>query len=138
MTRKKLVVIGAGPTGITAAFYAQKKGFEVTLLEKEKYIGGKCASIKRNNFIGDFGPHAYHPLSKEINSLVKSHAKENYIQKPLNLKLIIKNKTLSYPFRINEGFTKFNPFFTLKILRFFSFDKIAPLIEFSSLSLTFL
>ncbi len=39
--KKKVLVIGAGPGGITAALTASKRGHEVTLLEKEKRVGGK-------------------------------------------------------------------------------------------------
>lgn len=37
----KLTIIGAGPGGYEAAIYAAKKGFEVTLIEKDE-LGGTC------------------------------------------------------------------------------------------------
>lgn len=37
----KVVVIGAGPGGYEAAIYAAKRGYEVTLIEKEQ-LGGTC------------------------------------------------------------------------------------------------
>ena len=38
---KKVVIIGAGPAGMEAALIAYNRGHKVTLIEKEKYIGGK-------------------------------------------------------------------------------------------------
>lgn len=37
---KKVAVIGAGPAGISAAFYLAKAGYGVTVFEKESYLGG--------------------------------------------------------------------------------------------------
>jgi len=41
-TKKDLVVIGAGPGGYPAAFYAADKGVNVTLIDREKNPGGVC------------------------------------------------------------------------------------------------
>lgn len=43
--KKNVVVIGAGPGGIEAALTASKRGHQVTLLEKEKQIGGKLEIV---------------------------------------------------------------------------------------------
>lgn len=36
----KVAVIGSGPAGLTCSFYLSKKGYEVTVFEKESVIGG--------------------------------------------------------------------------------------------------
>lgn len=41
-TGKKAAVIGAGPAGLTAAYYLVKKGHEVTVLEENEKAGGQC------------------------------------------------------------------------------------------------
>lgn len=41
-TGKKAAIIGAGPAGLTAAYYLAKKGHEVTVLEKNEKAGGQC------------------------------------------------------------------------------------------------
>ncbi len=43
--KKKVLVIGAGPGGITAALTASQRGHSVTLLEKENKIGGKLEIV---------------------------------------------------------------------------------------------
>ncbi|WP_217587465.1 dihydrolipoyl dehydrogenase [Lentibacillus saliphilus] len=40
-----LLIIGAGPGGYVAAIYAAKKGLRVTLVEKEKTLGGTCLNV---------------------------------------------------------------------------------------------
>lgn len=41
-TGKKAAVIGAGPSGLTAAYYLAKKGHDVTVFEKNEKAGGQC------------------------------------------------------------------------------------------------
>src|SRR5574338_270958 len=41
-TQTELVVIGAGPGGYAAAFYAADKGKKVILVEREQRLGGVC------------------------------------------------------------------------------------------------
>lgn len=37
---KKVAVIGSGPTGLAAANQLNQKGYEVTVFEKQEYVGG--------------------------------------------------------------------------------------------------
>ncbi|MFA9463057.1 MAG: FAD-dependent oxidoreductase [Velocimicrobium sp.] len=41
-TNKKAAIIGAGPAGLTAAYYLAKKGHEVTVFEANEKAGGQC------------------------------------------------------------------------------------------------
>lgn len=45
LEKKNILVIGAGPGGIMAALTAAKRGHKVTILEKEKEIGGKLKIV---------------------------------------------------------------------------------------------
>ena len=40
--KKNAVVVGAGINGLVASNYLQKNNFDVTLIEKNNYIGGAC------------------------------------------------------------------------------------------------
>ena len=53
MNKKKIAVIGSGISGLSASFFLSKN-FEVTLFEKNKYLGGHTRTIKvaddQNNY----------------------------------------------------------------------------------------
>lgn len=53
---KKNIVIGAGVAGLSAAVRLQKLGYEVTLYEKDRQVGGKMNQIKTAGFTFDLGP----------------------------------------------------------------------------------
>lgn len=56
---KKVVVIGAGFGGLSAASYLAKDGYEVLVLEKNSAPGGRALVNKTNGFIFDLGPSWY-------------------------------------------------------------------------------
>jgi phytoene dehydrogenase-like protein len=49
MSNKKIVIIGAGFSGSTAAFFLSKKGFDVTVLESESHeVIGNINGLLKN------------------------------------------------------------------------------------------
>lgn len=56
---KKIVVIGAGIGGAGVAALLQHQGHQVTLLERNTYIGGKCTSWEKDGFITDYAFHIF-------------------------------------------------------------------------------
>ncbi|MCO6431473.1 MAG: FAD-dependent oxidoreductase [Deltaproteobacteria bacterium] len=105
-SKSRVIVLGAGPAGLAAAYFAQKRGCQVVLIEKQKFVGGKGASRREGDYILDFGPHAFHPKCPEINDLIMSHAGEDYILTSVTMDLIIRNTKLKYPFKPVEGVLK--------------------------------
>ena len=59
-TQGRVVVIGAGMAGLTAAHFLKEAGFEVVLLEQDSRPGGRIKSIKRNNDTIDVGAQFVH------------------------------------------------------------------------------
>jgi len=56
---KKVIVIGAGFAGISAATSLAYKGYDVTVLEKNEIAGGRARIFKAEGFTYDMGPSWY-------------------------------------------------------------------------------
>lgn len=56
---KKVIVIGAGFAGISAATNLAHEGFEVTILEKHDIAGGRARVFEAQGFTYDMGPSWY-------------------------------------------------------------------------------
>lgn len=56
---KKVIIIGSGFAGLSAASFMAKAGWEVTVLEKHKTPGGRARQMKANGFTFDMGPSWY-------------------------------------------------------------------------------
>jgi protoporphyrinogen/coproporphyrinogen III oxidase len=53
---KNIIIVGAGLSGLTAAFRLKQAGYQVQVLEAGNTPGGRCATIRRDGFIIDTGP----------------------------------------------------------------------------------
>jgi len=53
----KVVVIGSGVGGSAIAALLAKNGLSVTVLERNRFVGGKVASVDKDGFIYDMGVH---------------------------------------------------------------------------------
>ena len=48
--KEKIIIIGAGISGLSAGIYGQKHGYQTEIYEKNPVAGGLCATWKRDNF----------------------------------------------------------------------------------------
>ena len=55
--QKKVIVIGAGIAGLSAAFYSRRRGFEVTVFEQCSTPGGVATTWNRRGYTFDGGIH---------------------------------------------------------------------------------
>jgi len=57
MHQPKIVIIGAGLTGLTVAYHLKKAGYQVIILEQLKEIGGVIKTLEENGFVYEKGPN---------------------------------------------------------------------------------
>lgn len=69
MTSKKVIIIGAGPAGLTAAYelLKDKEGYEVIVLEESNCFGGISRTVKYKGNRMDMGGHRFFSKVKEVN-----------------------------------------------------------------------
>lgn len=68
---KSVAIIGAGITGLTAAFYLKRKGLAVTVYEASGRVGGVIQSVRKGGYLAEFGPNTLLETSPKISQLVK-------------------------------------------------------------------
>ena len=56
---KKAIVIGSGFSGLSAASFLAKYGWEVTIVEKHNIPGGRARRFTERGFVFDMGPSWY-------------------------------------------------------------------------------
>lgn len=81
--KKRVVIIGGGITGLTAAFYLQKevsaKGLplEVRLIEATDRLGGKMQTVVRDGFVIERGPDSFLARKQSASRLAKEVGMED-------------------------------------------------------------
>jgi protoporphyrinogen/coproporphyrinogen III oxidase len=68
---KSIAIIGAGITGLTAAFYLKRKGVPVTVYEAGARAGGVIQSSRQNGFLAESGPNTILETSPKISELIR-------------------------------------------------------------------
>ena len=56
LDKKRVVIVGAGPGGLAAAMLLSAAGCDVTVLERQPYVGGRTSSFEADGFRFDLGP----------------------------------------------------------------------------------
>ena len=68
---KSVAIIGAGITGLTAAFSLKRKGIPVALYEASNRVGGVIQSLRTEGYLAEFGPNTILETSPRIGQLVR-------------------------------------------------------------------
>lgn len=73
-------ILGGGPAGLAAGYYAAKGEFKFTIYEASNRIGGNCATLTWNNFRFDLGAHRFHDKDEKVTQDI-SHLLKNDLHK---------------------------------------------------------
>jgi oxygen-dependent protoporphyrinogen oxidase len=67
---ERVIVVGAGVAGLSAAWRLTQQGFDVTVLEATDHVGGKTAATRRDGFILNRGASVLAGSYKEMLAIV--------------------------------------------------------------------
>ncbi len=99
-----VAIIGAGPAGLTAGYLLSKKGYSVTIIEKdEHYVGGISRTVEYKGFRFDIGGHRFFSKSKEVVDLWDEILPDDFIRRPRMSRIYYEGKFYSYPLRAFEA-----------------------------------
>lgn len=101
MIKQKIVILGAGLSGLSAAWHLKKRGKEPLVFEKEKEPGGLCRSKKISGFIFDYDGHLLHFKHPYVFGLIKSLLGNNLAGHNRSSWVYSYGKYTPYPFQAN-------------------------------------
>lgn len=101
MSKRDVLIIGAGLSGLSTAYFLKQKRIKAKIFEKEARPGGLCASFKKQGFIFDSSGHLLHFRDKNSLSLVKEILKGNLVKHKRDSYVYVFNKFIPYPFQVN-------------------------------------
>ncbi len=106
---KKIVVLGAGITGLACAWKLSECGFSVTVLEKNGQVGGLSASFKHGEATLDLGPHRIYTQIGGVLDEIKSLLGSDLLEMPKKSKFRFQGNYFNYPLRLPEFISKASP-----------------------------
>lgn len=103
----RIVILGAGLAGLSAAYHLNKLGVDCILVEKEKNVGGLCSTYRsRDGFVFDKTLHLFHTRTKYAERLICDMLKNNVVRHKRIAKVFIEGDLVPYPFQSYFYLTK--------------------------------
>jgi len=99
--KKKIIILGAGLAGLSAAWHLSKRGREYQVFEKDSEIGGLCQSKKTSGFTFDCDGHLLHFRYPYTFHLVSQLLDGNLVEHQRSSWIYSYSQYIRYPFQAN-------------------------------------
>ena len=93
----RVVVLGGGAAGMTAAWELASAGVDVTVLEREARLGGLCATHERDGWRFDLGGHRFISRSGDLVARVRGLLGEELLERSRRSVILNAGRAYRYP-----------------------------------------
>lgn len=101
---KKVVIIGAGPAGLTAAYQLCKEGVESVVLEKDDVVGGISRTVNYKGYLFDIGGHRFFTKVKAVDDMWREVlGKEKFLRRSRLSRIYYQKKFFYYPLKASNA-----------------------------------
>ncbi len=101
----KVVIIGAGPAGLTAAYeLAVRHGITPTILESDSVVGGISRTVERDGWRFDIGGHRFFTKVKEVEAFWHEILDDDdFMLRPRMSRIYYEGKYYDYPLKASNA-----------------------------------
>ncbi len=124
---KSVVVLGAGPAGLTAAYELSKHKVPVVVLEKDAhYVGGISRTEERDGYRFDIGGHRFFSKSSEIEELWTEILGEELCERGRLSRIFYNGKYFDYPLKATNALLNMGPIETVLCMASYLRARLRP------------
>jgi protoporphyrinogen oxidase len=110
MGQQRVIIIGAGPAGLTAAYQSLKHSLQPIVLETGDKVGGIARTEQHNGYRFDIGGHRFYTKIDQVQDLWREMLGQDFRKVPRLSRIYYRDRFFSYPLEI------FNALFNLGII----------------------
>jgi protoporphyrinogen oxidase len=98
-TQRRVVIIGGGPAGLTAAFQLAKASVPSVVLEKDSVLGGISRTAEYKGFLFDIGGHRFFTKVQVVEDMWQEVMADDFLRRPRLSRIYYNKKFFYYPLR---------------------------------------
>lgn len=132
MTERNVIILGAGPAGLTAAYELTRNQIPVTVLERDNVVGGIARTEFYKGYGYDIGGHRFYTKMSEVNALWHQILGDEFLRVPRLSRIHYEGKFFYYPLRLMNVLGALGPFASLWIFISYLRARLFPLLPESS------
>lgn len=96
---KTVVIIGAGPAGLTAAYQLHKRDAQFVVVEQDAQVGGISRTIQYKDYLFDLGGHRFFTKIRAAEEMWKEVLDQDLLRRRRMSRIYYNNKFFFYPLR---------------------------------------
>ena len=123
MNKNNILILGAGPAGMAAAFELHKAGKSFTIIEKNEAVGGLARTFQYGEFRTDMGPHRFFSQNQYLYDFIEDLIGEHWIKVNRLTRFHINGKFFLYPVQIKNALLNAGLYKALRILLDYLFER---------------
>jgi len=124
-----VLVIGAGPAGLTAAYELSRYGIRGAVLEADSVVGGIARTVERDGYRFDIGGHRFFTKVKEIERLWDEMLGEPMLTRPRLSRIFYDGKFYDYPLRAGNALKNMGLFTAARCMASYAAAQLRPIRE---------
>jgi protoporphyrinogen oxidase len=122
-----VLVLGAGPAGLSAAYELTRHGTPVTILEKDpRQVGGIARTVEFEGCRFDVGPHRFFSKSAEIEAFWTEILGDEMLEVDRLTRILYGGRYFAYPLRVANAFLNLGPIETARCLASYAAARVRP------------
>jgi protoporphyrinogen oxidase len=98
-SEKQIIIIGAGPAGLTAGYELAKLNHRPILLEKDDQVGGLARTESYKGFYFDMGGHRFFTKVEEVKKMWQEILGQDFLRRPRLSRIFYNGKFFDYPLK---------------------------------------
>ena len=96
-SRSAVLIIGAGPAGLTAAYELAQNGVQSAIVEADDIVGGIARTASYKGYLFDMGGHRFFTKVSRVEEMWKEVLGDDLITRPRSSRIFYKKKFFNYP-----------------------------------------